>query len=87
MIDLPEELQRKFPAFHVDKLCPYCVSDEWEFPVEPKSQVQPEPEEFTVDSVLDVDLEKEETTLMFKIKWAAPYNDDFHNSWVPLSND
>ena len=33
-----------------------------------------------------MDLDKEETTLMFKVKWASPYDNDAEDSWVPLVN-
>ena len=85
-LDLPEELSKKFPAFHVKRLRPYWTSDEWDFNPEPQNDVQPEPEEFQVGSIVDVDLDKEGTTLMFKVRWAPPYEDEVHDSWVPLRN-
>ena len=33
-----------------------------------------------------MDLDKEKTTLMFKVKWAPPYQADADDSWVPLKN-
>ena len=85
-LDLPESLSRKFPSFHADQLRRYFVSDELDFPVTPQSNLHPPDPEYLVQEITDVDLDKEETTLMFKIKWASPYDSDAKDSWVPLSN-
>ena len=85
-LELPEHLSSKFPAFHVDKLRPYFSDDETRFSEEPELQLQPPPDEFVIDRIKDVDLDKTETTLMFHVKWATPHNSDSHDSWVPLDN-
>ena len=85
-LDLPEHLKLKFPAFHCDKLRLYFSDDEASFPDEPRLPLLPPEDEFLVDKITDVDLDKTETTLMFKVKWAYPHNSDESDSWVPLPN-
>jgi hypothetical protein len=85
-LDLPEHLKLKFPAFHCDKLRLYFSDDEASFPDEPRLPRLPPEDEFLVDKITDVDLDKTETTLMFKVKWAYLHNSDESDSWVPLPN-
>ena len=61
MLDLPDHLARKSSAFHVDLLRPYYVSDELQFPSENLPPALPETEEFVIDKILDVDLDKQGT--------------------------
>ena len=85
-LDLPATLSKKFPAFHVDQLQPYFISDELRFQPEPQPVLTPDDDEFIADRILDVDFDAQRTTLMFKVRWAPPYQDPSEDSWLPLKN-
>ena len=40
--------------------------------------------EFVVDKLVDVDFNSNSTGLLFKVKWASPFDGDDYDSWEPL---
>ena len=70
----------------MDLLQPYYVSDELQFHTEPQPTLAPDDDEFLVDKILDVDYDTQRTSLMFKVRWAPPYDDPTEDSWLPFKN-
>jgi hypothetical protein len=87
------------PVFHVSLLLPWRANDDAEFPDRPMPE-QPlrdardyiHGESYIVDKLLDVRIDTDPTStaripsicLMFKVRWAAPFNAAEHDTWEPM---
>lgn len=87
------------PVFHVSRLLPWCENDDAAFPGRstPDQPIRSardyvHGEAYTVDKLLDVKIDTDpastarppSTCLMFKVRWAAPYDAAEHDSWEPM---
>ena len=83
-LDLPPELEKLHPIFHVDLLEPF--KEDKLYGRSPGGVPTLDKEEYKVQRLVDVDLDTRGTTLMFKVRWDVPYDSPCEDTWVPLRN-
>ena len=72
-------------VFHASQLEKWANDDKYgRVASKPPPLITDPTAEFVVDRLLDVDFNSNFTGLLFKVRSAAPYDDEQHDSWEPL---
>jgi len=74
------------PVFHVSRLEPF-IPDTFNRPPRrhPEALVNDAAHEYRVGAISDVAYASDGSCLLFRVRWAEPYDDPRHDTWEPFT--